>query len=35
MRAEEAEHRLDELEQGLVAENSAEDILRRVRAAIS
>ena len=33
--AEEAERRLDELEQGLVSEVSAEDALRRARAAIS
>jgi putative addiction module component (TIGR02574 family) len=33
--AEEAERRLDELEQGLVAESPAEDVLRRARAAIS
>ncbi len=33
--AEEAERRLDELEQGVVAEISAEDALRRARAAIS
>ncbi|MGB4780462.1 addiction module protein [Candidatus Methylomirabilis sp.] len=32
---EKAEHRLDELEQGLVAEIPAEDVLRRARAAIS
>ena len=31
--AEEAEHRLDELEQGLVTESRAEDVLRRARAA--
>ena len=31
--AEEAEHRLDELEQGLVTESPAEDVLRRARAA--
>ena len=33
--AEEAEHRLDELEQGLVTESPAEEVLRRARAAIS
>jgi putative addiction module component (TIGR02574 family) len=33
--AEEAERRLDELEQGVVAEVPAEDALRRARAAIS
>ena len=33
--AEEAEHRLDELDQGLVTEIPAEDVLRRARAAIS
>ncbi len=33
--AEEAEHRLDELEQGLVAEVPAADVLRRARAALS
>ena len=33
--AEEAEHRLDELEQGLVTEIPAEEVLRRARAAIS
>ena len=33
--AEEAEHRLDELEQGLVSEIPAEEVLRRARAAIS
>lgn len=33
--AEEAERRLDELEQGVVAEIPAEDALRRARAAIS
>jgi hypothetical protein len=33
--AEEAERRLDELEQGLVSEIPAEDALRRARAAIS
>jgi hypothetical protein len=33
--AEEAERRLDELERGLVSEVSAEDALRRARAAIS
>ncbi len=32
---EKAEHRLDELEQGLVTEIPAEDVLRRARAAIS
>jgi putative addiction module component (TIGR02574 family) len=32
---EEAERRLDELEQGLVTEIPAEEVLRRVRAAIS
>jgi putative addiction module component (TIGR02574 family) len=32
--AEEAERRLDELEQGLVAEIPAEEVLRRSRAAI-
>ncbi len=32
---EEAERRLDELEQGVVAEVPAEDALRRARAAIS
>lgn len=32
---EEAERRLDELEQGLVTESPAEDVLRRARAAIS
>jgi hypothetical protein len=32
---EEAERRLDELEQGVVSEVSAEDALRRARAAIS
>jgi len=33
--AKEAERRLDELGQGLVAEIPAEDVLRRARAAIS
>lgn len=33
--AEEAERRLDEMEQGLVAEIPAEEVLRRARAAIS
>ena len=33
--AEEAERRLDELEQGLVTEIPAQDTLRRARAAIS
>ncbi len=33
--AEEAEHRLDELEQGLVNEIPAEEVLRRAEAAIS
>ena len=33
--AEEAEHRLDEMEQGLVTEIPAEEVLRRARAAIS
>ena len=33
--AEEAERRLDELEQGLVSEIPAEEALRRARAAIS
>jgi hypothetical protein len=33
--AEEAERRLDELEQGVVVEVPAEDALRRARAAIS
>jgi putative addiction module component (TIGR02574 family) len=33
--AEEAERRLDELEQGRVAEIPAEDVLRRARTAIS
>lgn len=33
--AEEAERRLDELEQGLVTEIPAEEVLRRARAAIS
>jgi Putative addiction module component len=33
--AEEAEHRLDKLEQGLVTESPVEDVLRRARAAIS
>ena len=33
--AEEAERRLDELEQGLAAEIPAEEVLRRARAAIS
>ncbi len=33
--AEEAERRLDELEQGLATEISAEEALRRARAAIS
>ena len=33
--AEEAERRLDELEQGVVSEVSADDALRRARAAIS
>lgn len=32
---EEAERRLDELEQGLVVEIPAEEVLRRARAAIS
>jgi hypothetical protein len=32
---EEAERRLDELEQGRATEDSAEDVLRRARAAIS
>lgn len=32
---EEAERRLDELEQGMATEISAEEVLRRVRAAIS
>ena len=33
--AEEAERRLDELEQGLVTEIPAEEVLRRARAVIS
>lgn len=33
--AKEAEHRLDELEQGLVTEIPAEEVVRRARAAIS
>jgi hypothetical protein len=33
--AEEAERRLDELEQGLATEISAEEVLRRARASIS
>lgn len=33
--AKEAEHRLDELEQGLVTEIQAEEVVRRARAAIS
>ncbi|MDE2180773.1 MAG: addiction module protein [candidate division NC10 bacterium] len=33
--AEEAERRLDELEQGLVTESPAEEVLRRARATIS
>ncbi|MDZ4163687.1 MAG: addiction module protein [Smithellaceae bacterium] len=33
--AEEAERRLDELEQGLATEVPAEEVLRRARAAIS
>ncbi len=33
--AEEAERRLDELEQGMVTEIPAEEVLRRARAAIS
>jgi len=33
--AEEAERRLDELEQGLVIEVPAQEVLRRARAAIS
>jgi putative addiction module component (TIGR02574 family) len=33
--AEEAERRLDELDQGLVAEVPAEEVIRRARAAIS
>jgi putative addiction module component (TIGR02574 family) len=33
--AEEAERRLDELEQGLATEISAEEVLRRARTAIS
>ena len=33
--AEEAEHRLDELEQGVAAEIPSEEVLRRARAAIS
>jgi putative addiction module component (TIGR02574 family) len=33
--AEEAERRLDELEQGLVTEVPAEEVVRRARAAIS
>lgn len=33
--AKEAEHRLDELEQGLVTEIPAEEVMRRARAAIS
>ena len=33
--AEEVEHRLDEMEQGLVTEIPAEEVLRRARAAIS
>jgi putative addiction module component (TIGR02574 family) len=33
--AEEAERRLDELEQGLVTEIPGEEVLRRARAAIS
>ena len=33
--AKEAEHRLDELEQGLVTEITAEKVIRRARAAIS
>ncbi len=32
---DEAEHRLDEMERGLVAEMSAEEVLRRARMAIS
>jgi len=32
---QEAERRLDELEQGLATETSAEEVLRRARAAIS
>lgn len=32
---EEAEHRLDEMERGLVTEMSAEEVLRRARMAIS
>ncbi len=32
---DEAEHRLDEIERGLVAEMSAEGVLRRARMAIS
>jgi putative addiction module component (TIGR02574 family) len=32
---EEAEHRLDELEQGSTTEMPAQDVLRRARAAIS
>lgn len=33
--AKEAEHRLDELEQGLATEIPAEEVVRRARAAIS
>ena len=33
--AEEAERRLDEMEQGLVSEIPADEVLRRARAAIS
>ncbi|MDH5642131.1 MAG: addiction module protein [Nitrospira sp.] len=33
--AKEAEHRLDELEQGLTMEIPAEEVMRRARAAIS
>lgn len=32
---EEAEHRLDDMERGLVTEMSAEEVLRRARMAIS
>ena len=32
---DEAEHRLDEMERGLVTEMSAEEVLRRARMAIS
>ncbi len=33
--AEEAEHRLDELDQGIVTEIPVQEVLRRARAAIS